>query len=269
MKIIEDNTKPNLFEVLGPGKTFFVGMVATILVGFSVGFFILLFSGDGAGSDSTNTAKVSGAATNSNIAVVNSAPIPTNTAQPTQQVSVDPVTSEDHIKGNLDSAGVVIVEFSDTECPFCARFHETMLQVVSDYGDKVAWVYRHFPLDQLHSKARNEAIATECAAELGGNDGFWTYLDRLMEITPSNDGLQPSQLPEIAEFAGLDVTAFQTCLDEERHADIVKTHEQDAASAGGQGTPYSVAISKDGQIVPINGAQPITSVKSTIDSLLQ
>ncbi len=75
-----------------------------------------------------------------------------------------PVTAEDHILGN-PNADLVIVEYSDTECPFCKQFHSTMRRVMTDYGNsgKVAWVYRHFPIDSLHSKARNEAEATECA----------------------------------------------------------------------------------------------------------
>ena len=99
--------------------------------------------------------------------------------------NVAPITAKDHIRGSAD-AEVIIVEYSDTECPFCKRFHETMKQIMAEYSPsgKVAWVYRHFPLDSLHQKARTEAVALECASELGGNDAFWRYADRLFEITP-------------------------------------------------------------------------------------
>ncbi|HEY4512123.1 MAG TPA: thioredoxin domain-containing protein [Candidatus Paceibacterota bacterium] len=104
--------------------------------------------------------------------------------------NMEPVTAKDHIKGN-SSAPVKIVEYSDLECPFCKRFHATMLEVMSTYGKdgKVAWVFRHFPLAQLHSKAPKEAEAAECAAELGGNDGFWKFVDKINELTPSNNKL--------------------------------------------------------------------------------
>ena len=104
--------------------------------------------------------------------------------------TLDPVTPADHILGN-PNAEVFIVEYSDLECPFCKQFHKSMLEIMSEYGaeGKVAWVYRHFPLDQLHSKARKEAEATECATELGGNDAFWEYTNKIFEITPSNNGL--------------------------------------------------------------------------------
>jgi protein-disulfide isomerase len=95
-----------------------------------------------------------------------------NTA-PTEAISMRAVSSDDHILGN-PNADVVIVEYSDTECPFCKQFHTTLRRVMDEYGKdgKVAWVYRHFPIDQLHSKARKEAEATECANELGGAEKF-------------------------------------------------------------------------------------------------
>ena len=143
-------------------------------------------------------------------------------------------------------APIMIVEFSDTECPYCKTFHATMHQVIDTYGKtgKVAWVYRHFPIDNIHSKARKEAEATECAAELGGNDGFWKYLDNLYKITPSNNELDLSLLPKIAEDSGLDKEKFVTCLDSGKYADKVEKDYQDAVAAGGQGTPYPVIITK-------------------------
>ena len=89
------------------------------------------------------------------------------------------VQDDDHIIGDKN-AKVVIVEYSDTECPFCKVFHETLHQVVSEYdGKDVAWVFRHWPIPQLHPKAPKEAEALECAAELGGNDMFWKYTHKL------------------------------------------------------------------------------------------
>jgi len=181
-----------------------------------------------------------------------------------------PVTPEDHIRGDIN-APVKIVEYSDTECPFCKRFHETMQQVIDGYGKngKVAWVYRHFPLDQLHSRARKEAEATECAGGLGGNDKFWAYLDRLMEITPANNGLDPAELPKIAEYVGLDKTKFNECLSSGKYAQKIEEHVQNAVATGGNGTPWSVVIGKNGKKYPLNGAQPYESVKQLIETALQ
>lgn len=184
------------------------------------------------------------------------------------EITFRPISEEDHIRGDRN-APVKIIEYSDTECPFCKSFHPTMQRAVDEYDGQVAWVYRHFPLDQIHSKARKEAEATECANELGGNDAFWAYVDRLFEVTPSNDGLDLKQLPEIAAYVGLNRSAFQSCLDSGKYADHVADDLQDAINAGGQGTPYSIVIAPNGETFPISGAQPYASVKSVIDLALQ
>lgn len=184
--------------------------------------------------------------------------------------SIAPITANDHIRGSAN-AEVIIVEYSDTECPFCKRFHETMRQVMNEYGagGKVAWVYRHFPLDSLHKKARSEAVALECAAELGGNDAFWKYADRLFEITPSNDGLDAAELPKIAAFVGLDTVAFSACAASDRHDAHIQADLDNATATGGNGTPWSVIITKNGKKYPLSGAQPYKSVKQAIEQALR
>lgn len=184
------------------------------------------------------------------------------------QIDLVPVTERDHIIGSRNSA-LVIIEYSDTECPFCKTFHNTMHQITREYDGKVAWVYRHFPIAQLHTKAAKESEATECAAELGGHQAFWKYIDKIFETTSSNDSLDPSELPRIATAIGLDVTAFNTCLSSGRHAELVKKSVEEAIKAGALGTPYSVIVAKDGKKVVINGAEPIAMVKAKIDALLK
>ena len=187
--------------------------------------------------------------------------------------TVKPVDGEDHILGD-PGASVKLVEFSDFECPFCKRAHLTLKQIMAEYGEtgKVAWVYRHFPLDSLHKKARKEAQASECANELGGNDAFWAYADRLYETTPSNDRLDLSLLPKIAEEIGLDRDTFEACLAGDarggKYADHIESDVQDAVASGGTGTPYIVVIAPNGEAFPINGAQPYSAVKSIIELAL-
>ncbi len=190
--------------------------------------------------------------------------------EPEQTGSLDalkPIAAIDHILGD-PKAPIKIVEFSDTECPFCKRFHETMHQAVKEYDGKVAWVYRHFPLDQLHSKARKESEATECAGELGGNVKFWAYLDRLFTVTPSNNGLDPAELPKIAEYVGLDGVKFSACLESGKYAKHIQDDLDDATATGGNGTPWSILIAPNGKKYPINGAQPYENVKQAIDAAL-
>lgn len=183
-------------------------------------------------------------------------------------VTVRPVSPDDHVLGDR-SAPVTLIEYSDTECPFCKRVHPTLQQLVQEYDGKVKWVYRHFPLDSLHSKARKEAEATECANELGGNDAFWAYLDRLFEVTPSNNGLESAQLPQIAEDVGLNRAKFEACLASGKYAQHVSDDLADAQAAGGNGTPYNVVIGKDGKTYPVSGAQPLEQFKTVIEQALR
>jgi protein-disulfide isomerase len=184
------------------------------------------------------------------------------------QIKFQQVSSDDHIRGNIN-APVKIIEYSDTECPFCKMFHSTLQQIISEYQGQVAWIYRHFPLDSLHPKARKEAEATECAAELGGNEKFWAYIDRLFEITPSNNRLDLAELPKIAEYVGLDVNKFNECLNSGRYANKVQNHLNDAINAGGRGTPYSLIIAPNGKIFPVEGAYPYEMIKQIIDQALK
>lgn len=183
--------------------------------------------------------------------------------------SAIPATPEDHILGNKN-APVKIVEYSDLECPFCKMFHQTMHQIMDKYGKsgQVAWVYRHFPLDQLHPKARHEAVATECASEQGGNDAFWKFADKIFEITPSNNGLDPAELPRIAETIGIDKTKFVSCLANQKYDGRIAKDEQSGTNAGAQGTPYSVLFTPKGNQIVINGAQRYEDVKKLIDQAL-
>lgn len=192
-------------------------------------------------------------------------------AQPAGSLEkMNPIGADDHVRGNPD-APVKIVEYTDPECPFCKRFHETMKQVMGEYGKdgKVAWVYRNFPLDQLHPKARKEAVAVECAGAIGGKEMFWKYADRLYEITPSNNRLDPAELPNIAKYVGLDVSTFNTCLTSGKFDAHVEADIQNAVATGGNGTPWSVVIGVDGKKYPLSGAQPYEAVKRLIEVALK
>lgn len=192
-----------------------------------------------------------------------------NAIETAKENNVKAISSADHVRGN-PNAQVKVIEFSDPECPFCKRFHDTMNQIIGEYGKsgQVAWIYRHFPLDAIHSKARKESEALECANEQGGSAKFWAYLDRLFEITPSNDGLDLAELPKIAEYIGLDKTQFNECLTSGKYAKRVADDLSDGVKSGAQGTPYSVVIAVNGQKFVINGAQPYANVRAVIEQAL-
>lgn len=189
---------------------------------------------------------------------------PVEDGQPVD-VEVSEVTDNDHILGN-PNAELVIVEFSDIDCPYCAVFHATMHRIMDEYGldGDVAWVYRNFPLDSLHPDARAKAESAECVASLGGNDVYWKYLDALFTRTETL-----ADLPSIAAEFGVDQTAFNTCVSEKRFADKVVAQGDEAMAAGGRGTPYSIVVAKDGTTFAINGAQPYDVVKQTLETALK
>lgn len=98
----------------------------------------------------------------------------------TEALNVTPVDFEkEHVRGSKDKAQLAIIEYSDYQCPFCHRVHPTYKQIMETYGDKVVWVYRHFPLS-FHPDAMPFAVGSECVAELAGNDAFWSFTDALM-----------------------------------------------------------------------------------------
>lgn len=179
-----------------------------------------------------------------------------------------PVSGDDHVFGKKDAA-VTVVEYSDLECPFCQRFHPTVTQVIKDYDGKVNWVYRHFPLG-FHANAQKEAEASECAAELGGNDAFWRYIDAIFTRTTSNGtGFALDKLAPLAKELGIDEKKFQDCLDSGKYTDKVNKDSADGQAAGIEGTPGGFIVSKDGRSAPIRGAVPAEQLKVFIDQLLQ
>ncbi|MDA1335165.1 MAG: DsbA family protein [bacterium] len=181
-------------------------------------------------------------------------------------INLKPVDGSDHVRGNPD-AKIKIVEYSDFSCPFCQRFHETMTQVLDEYGQSgdVAWVYRHFPLESIHPNARRQAIASECVNKISGNDKFWEFTDGVF----AGDAQSDAAMLQIVNRIGVDVGAFQTCLDSGEYEQLITDSIQEATEAGARGTPYSLVVSVDGgDPQPINGALPFVSVQQIVEAIL-
>lgn len=166
------------------------------------------------------------------------------------------VTAADHVRGDLKSAKVVLVEYSDFECPFCSRHHPVMQQIMDTYGDDVAWVYRHFPLS-FHPEAAPAAIASECAAQQGK---FWEYADALIA---GQDKLGTAFYTELATQLGLNMNKFNSCLTNPATQALVDEDVQSGSTAGVSGTPATFV---NGQLV--SGAVPFASFKQMIDAEL-
>lgn len=198
------------------------------------------------------------------------AQLPNNAEPVQQQVSgkMKPITGDDYIRGN-PNAPIMLVEYSDYDCPFCKTFHETMRQVMAEYGTtgEVGWVYRHFPLAQLHPNAPLIAEASECVAELAGKDAFWKFTDLVFDEREVNAQTNVTRLEEFAVSAGADKGDFVECMESERNRSKVEEDLRDAVESGGTGTPHTVVVVGDQQ-APIKGAQPYDVVRDIIENLL-
>ncbi len=184
-------------------------------------------------------------------------------AQPAaEQPPAQPVRGADktdHVLGSAN-APVTLIEYSDFECPYCRRHYETIKQILAEYKDKVRLVYRHYPLD-FHANAQKAAEASECAADLGGNDGFWKMYDKIFTA----DDITVAGLKKLAKDIGLNEAKFNDCLDSGKTANRIKAQADEATTFGVQGTPANFL---NGNEVP-GGAQPFSVYKTAIDSLLK
>ena len=188
---------------------------------------------------------------------------PTAANPPTSAIKVQ-IDNTDPVLGDKN-AEIAIVEFSDFQCPFCARAHEDALANFknSDYfkNGEVNLVYKHFPLSSIHQQAQKAAEASECANKQGK---FWEYHDVLFA---NQNALDVNSLKNYASQIGLDTGRFNTCLDRNEAAAKVSNDLNQATEAGGRGTPYFVLVNKEGETVAVSGAQPWPNLESAIKSL--
>ena len=170
-----------------------------------------------------------------------------------------PVTDAQPSKGPKDAL-VTIVEFSEFQCPFCARVLPTTKQILDTYGDKVRIVWRNNPLSFHNNAAPAAALAREAYAE-GGNDKFWEVHDVLFA---NQKALGRAQLEEYASKAGLDAAKVKKALDEGTHKAAVDGDQKLAAQLGARGTPYFFVNGRQ-----LRGAQPFAAFQTVIDEELK
>ncbi|MCK9360965.1 DsbA family protein [Patescibacteria group bacterium] len=159
----------------------------------------------------------------------------------------DPAT--DHALG-ASTAKISMITYSDFQCPFCARFVQDAKQLLGIFPQDVRYVYRHFPLSSIHPEAQKAAEASECAAQLGGNDAFWRMHDKLFE---NQAIMNRDAYRSFAGQIGLDIGTFTTCLDSGSMAARVKRDADMAQALGIQGTPTSFIGN-----TRLEGALPVT-----------
>jgi protein-disulfide isomerase len=141
---------------------------------------------------------------------------------------VDP--ERDHVRGP-DTAPVTLVEYGDYECPYCGQAEVVIRELLEEFGDELRYVWRHLPLNDVHSNAQMAAEAAEAA---GAQGAFWPMHDKLLS---SQDELTPRDLKRYAEELGLDVERFWDELRRREHADRVADDVASADASGVAGTP--------------------------------
>lgn len=165
------------------------------------------------------------------------------------------VAATDPAKGPA-TAPITIIEFSDYQCPFCARVNPTLEQVRKTYGDKVRIVFKDFPLPN-HPEAPKAAEAAHCAGE---QNKYWELHDRMFA---NQQALQVPMIKQHATALGLDMNAFNQCLDSGKHAGRVAENMKDGEALGVGSTPTLYVNGR-----PVVGAQPFEYFKTVIDEEL-
>ena len=180
---------------------------------------------------------------------------------------VRPVGASDHIFGN-PTAPVKIIEYADFDCEYCKDFNETMHQIIANEGARgdVAWIYRHFPLSEIHPNALSHARAAECVAEVAGNDAFW----RFENILFANQPVEPGRYSQPAKDAGIPGDTFAACYANAsaRFDARIMADRQNALLVGAQGTPYSLLLVAGKPPIVMEGAYSYGAVKQLIDEAL-
>ena len=169
------------------------------------------------------------------------------------------------------NAKVTLVEFSDYQCPFCKRnFQQTFPQIDSEYikSGKVKYVFRAFPLENIHPLAFKASEAAFCGGEQGK---YWEMHDKLFT---NQNALATDNLITYARSVGLDEGKFKECLDGGRYASKIRADQAEGRKVGVSGTPgFFLGLTQPNQstikaVKFINGAQPYANFKDAIDTLL-
>lgn len=221
------------------------------------------------GSSSGGTVQAVRAAVRESMSTIIAAlPSSTGSAAVAQAQPQQPPTQDPPIRYKVEEAGnpalgpqnapITIIEFSDFQCPFCKSFHDqTFSRLQKKYEGKIRFVYRDFPLSEIHPLAQGAAEAADCANEQGK---FWEYHDMLFQYQPQ---LEATALMAYANKLNLDMKVFQACLESHKYKSEV---EGDYAMAIGLGLTGTPTFFVNGRILV--GAQPLEAFSAYIDAEL-
>jgi len=180
-------------------------------------------------------------------------------------ISISPISDFDHVFGDRN-APIKMIEYSDLDCPACGAFNEIVMDgLKEEYIDtgKLAVVYRHLPLTSLHPDAFSKAIASECVAELGGQDSFWKFTDTIFREKTSF-----SKITTLATSLGINGEDFDECLISGRYDDLINSQSQEMISSGVNGTPFIIVQTPASGELYMPGVYPLENIKAALDQIL-
>ncbi|MEI7741724.1 MAG: thioredoxin domain-containing protein [bacterium] len=239
---------PGFFSEGSPRVMFYLGLVAGLAAVLTVNT-LYVYAG---GNLKLNVAEKP----NKVAAAGDTNPTPTAVApEPEPSGPVVPLKDTDHIRGNKN-AKVVMIEYSDFECPFCGRHEPTMRKLAAEFGNQVAWVFRHFPLS-FHAQAEPAANSSECASEQGK---FWEFHDKVYE---NQGSIGTALFEKTASDLRLNMTQFKACVAAKKYASRISNDQAEGSTSGVNGTPATFI---NGKLV--SGALPYESIKQMIQAEL-
>ena len=240
----EENTKKNSSEKMNFLMGLFVGMAAVAVVGFVI-MMSATFSSQGREKEAVQPAE-------------NNNPANEQAAQADEQgtIPVPNIAEDEPYLGGKD-AKIVLIEYTDLECPFCSRHHDTIKQILETYGDDVKYAQRHFPLS-FHQNAQKAAEAVECAGEQGK---FYEMQYAIFDLNAAGT-MGVDKFKEAAVNLGLNTSEFNSCLDNGDSAGEVAREMAEGQAVGVSGTPATFI---NGQLV--SGALPFENFQQIIDGL--
>ena len=201
------------------------------------------------------------------IVIVGALVIFNGSSSSSSQFSLTEVSPSDHVKGRTVDTGasstVVLIEYADFQCPACRSYYPILLELSQTYSDKVTFVYRHFPLKQIHFNAEPAAWASEAASKQGK---FWEMHNLLFE--KQNEWSSASDLKKVfgdyAVLIGIDKEQFLADLDSGEVKDIVKSQRESAVKNGFNASPTFVLNGEK-----LDSPQSIQAFKLLIDKALK
>ncbi|MCB1138565.1 MAG: thioredoxin domain-containing protein [Leptospiraceae bacterium] len=149
--------------------------------------------------------------------------------------AVDIAVDDDPVRGN-PKAEVTVVEFSDFDCPYCIRIQPTARMIREKYGDRIKWVFKDFPLNQIHPDAMGRHVAANCVRKIDP-DQYWDYFDAMFDETKLDQTRKDGGSLQLALSMGIDRQKFQECMDDPAMKQEIMKDIQQGEEVGVRGTP--------------------------------